>query len=93
MVCAALASLSMKGGTFMTIKKAIEIISSCDGNCKSCKHWQMKFSKVSEQITVYAHYCDIARKAGYVWYGERLATLKEGTLLMMQSEVNDNLRR
>ena len=75
----------------MTMKKAIEILSSCHGNCKTCKHWRMKFSDVNEHLTVYAHYCDIGSKAGCIWYGERLATLKEETLRCLQSEVEYGL--
>ena len=71
----------------MTMKKAIEILSSCDSNCKSCKHWRMKFSEINEHITVYAHYCDIARQAGCVLYGERLATLKDETVKLLLSET------
>ena len=71
----------------MTMKKAIEILGSCDGNCKSCKHWRMKFSEVNDHLTVYAHYCDIASKSGCVLYGERLATLREETLRCLLSEI------
>ena len=70
----------------MTMKKAIELLNSCDGNCKACKHWRMKFAEVNEHLTVYAHYCDITKKTGCVWYCERLVTLKEVTISYLHSE-------
>ena len=74
----------------MTMEMAIIMLSSCDGNCKACMHWRMKFSEVNEHLTVYAHYCNIASKAGYIWYGERLATLREETLRCLLSEIEFN---
>jgi len=71
----------------MTMKKAIEILNSCDGNCKACKHWRMKFAEVNDHLTVYAHYCDIARKVGCVWYGEQLASLKEETMCILKIDL------
>ena len=79
----------LKGGIYMTIKQAIKELNQCNGDCKHCEHWRMKTADLTDHITVYAHYCDIANKAGYIWYGERLATLKQETLLMLYLEIDD----
>ena len=73
----------------MKIRKALTEINKCNGTCKTCKHWRMKFADLTDHVTVYAHYCDIANKAGCVWYGESLATLRQETLLMLCLEIDD----
>ena len=71
----------------ITIKQAITKLNKCNGDCKHCDHWRIKIASLTDHITVYAHYCDIANKAGYTGYGERLATLKQETLRCLLSEI------
>ena len=69
-----------------TIKQAINELNQCNGICKHCEYWRIKIADLTDHITVYAHYCDIASKAGCICYCERLATLKEETLLMFHNQ-------
>ena len=73
-----------------TIKQAIKELNQCNGDCKHCEHWRIKTAALTDHITVYAHYCDITNKTGYIWYGERLATLREETLRCLLSKIEFN---
>ena len=69
-----------------TIKKAIRELRKCSGDCIHCEHCQIKIADLTDHITVYAWYCDIADEAGFLWYGERLDDLRDETMDMLLRE-------
>ncbi len=69
-----------------TIKQAIRILKKCSGDCIHCEHCNIKTAVITDQLTVYAWYCDVADEAGYRRYGEKLRTLRQETLDMLTSE-------
>lgn len=69
-----------------TIKQAIRALRKCGGDCINCKHCQIKIADLTDHITVYAWFCDVADEAGFLWYGERLDDLREETLRMLIRE-------
>lgn len=70
-----------------TIEKAIDGLTRCNGACKTCRHWHIKTASLTDQQTVYAHYCDFAYSIGFIWYGEKLSVLKQETLKMLRFEL------
>jgi len=76
-----------KGFSIMkTIKQAIRALRRCGGDCINCKHCQIKIADLTDHITVYAWFCDVADEAGFLWYGERLDDLRDETLGMLLKE-------
>lgn len=69
---------------------ALKRINKCKGDCKHCKHCEIKTSKYNQDTRsiCFAYYCKIADKAGYQPLSNSIGELKRITQDCLQLELS-----